>query len=596
MKKQERSALSEVEGEKMHKERHSLAHILAMAVLKKFPEAKLGIGPVIDNGFYYDFLLPEALSDKDLPKIRKDMQKIIQQKVEFKKNIVSREEALKKAKANNDPFKEELINALPANEEISFYSSGDFADLCRGPHVNDSSEINPKAFALTSTAGAYWRGDEKNQMLTRVYGVAFETKEELDEYLELLAEAKKRDHRKLGKEMDLFVFSELIGPGLPVYTPKGASIRKGIVDFSNALQKTIGYDEVHSPQINKAELFKISGHYDKFKDDMISAKSHYSKEEFFLKPMNCPQHTQIYASRKRSYRDLPLRYADSANLFRDEKPGEMSGLTRLRCFSQDDGHSFCREDQIEIEFKNVLDIINQALEVYGLDYFVRLSLWDPKQKEKYLGDASVWEKSQALLEKLLKDNKIKYETEIGEAAFYGPKMDIVAKDALKREWQISTIQLDFNMPVRFKLTYTDKDGSEKNPVMIHRAITGSPERFMGILIEHYGGAFPLWLAPTQIKIISVGEGHIEHCQKMAKEFNEEGVRIELDISDETVGNKIRKSSQEKIPYTLVIGDKEMNSKDLSVRVRGKQDLLNISKEEFITKIKTDIKNRSLELL
>ncbi|MBT4210110.1 MAG: threonine--tRNA ligase [Candidatus Komeilibacteria bacterium] len=596
MKKQERSALSEVEGEKMHKERHSLAHILAMAVLKKFPEAKLGIGPVIDNGFYYDFLLPEALSDKDLPKIRKDMQKIIQQKVEFKKNIVSREEALKKAKANNDPFKEELINDLPANEEISFYSSGDFADLCRGPHVNDSSEINPKAFALTSTAGAYWRGDEKNQMLTRVYGVAFETKEELDEYLELLAEAKKRDHRKLGKEMDLFVFSELIGPGLPVYTPKGASIRKGIVDFSNALQKTIGYDEVHSPQINKAELFKISGHYDKFKDDMISAKSHYSKEEFFLKPMNCPQHTQIYASRKRSYRDLPLRYADSANLFRDEKPGEMSGLTRLRCFSQDDGHSFCREDQIEIEFKNVLDIINQALEVYGLDYFVRLSLWDPKQKEKYLGDASVWEKSQALLEKLLKDNKIKYETEIGEAAFYGPKMDIVAKDALKREWQISTIQLDFNMPVRFKLTYTDKDGSEKNPVMIHRAITGSPERFMGILIEHYGGAFPLWLAPTQIKIISVGEGHIEHCQKMAKEFNEEGVRIELDISDETVGNKIRKSSQEKIPYTLVIGDKEMNSKDLSVRVRGKQDLLNISKEEFITKIKTDIKNRSLELL
>ena len=596
MKKQERSALSEVEGEKMHKERHSLAHILAMAVLKKFPEAKLGIGPVIDNGFYYDFLLPEALSDKDLPKIRKDMQKIIQQKVEFKKNIVSREEALKKAKANNDPFKEQLINDLPANEEISFYSSGDFADLCRGPHVNDSSEINPKAFALTSTAGAYWRGDEKNQMLTRVYGVAFETKEELDEYLELLAEAKKRDHRKLGKEMDLFVFSELIGPGLPVYTPKGASIRKGIVDFSNALQKTIGYDEVHSPQINKAELFKISGHYDKFKDDMISAKSHYSKEEFFLKPMNCPQHTQIYASRKRSYRDLPLRYADSANLFRDEKPGEMSGLTRLRCFSQDDGHSFCREDQIEIEFKNVLDIINQALEVYGLDYFVRLSLWDPKQKEKYLGDASVWEKSQALLEKLLKDNKIKYETEIGEAAFYGPKMDIVAKDALKREWQISTIQLDFNMPVRFKLTYTDKDGSEKNPVMIHRAITGSPERFMGILIEHYGGAFPLWLAPTQIKIISVGEGHIEHCQKMAKEFNEEGVRIELDISDETVGNKIRKSSQEKIPYTLVIGDKEMNSKDLSVRVRGKQDLLNISKEEFITKIKTDIKNRSLELL
>jgi threonyl-tRNA synthetase len=580
--------------EKMHKIRHSLSHILAMAVLQKFPDAQLAIGPVIDNGFYYDFLLPDNLSDKDLPKLEKQMKKIISQKIKFEKTVSSRDEALKKSKGQD--FKVELINELPKDEEISFYSSGDFADLCAGPHVEYSTEINLKAFKLTSTAGAYWRGDENNQMLTRVYGVAFETKEELDEYLELLAEAKKRDHRKLGKEMDLFVFSELVGPGLALYTPKGASIRKEIIDFSNELQKTIGYSEVHSPQINKAELFKISGHYEKFKDDMITAQSHYSKEEFFLKPMNCPQHTQIYASRKRSYRDLPLRYADSANLFRDEKPGELSGLTRLRCFSQDDGHSFCREDQIEVEFKNVLDIIHKALEVYGLDYFVRLSLWDPAKKEKYLGDASVWEKSQALLEKLLKDNKIKYETEIGEAAFYGPKMDIVAKDALKREWQISTIQLDFNMPVRFKLTYTDKDGSEKNPVMIHRAITGSPERFMGILIEHYGGAFPLWLAPVQIKIISVGEGHIEFCQKMADEFDNENIRIELDTSDETVGNKIRKSSQEKIPYTLVIGDKEMNSKDLSVRVRGQEDLLNISKEEFTTKIKTNIQNRSLELL
>jgi len=329
---------------------------------------------------------------------------------------------------------------------------------------------------------------------------------------------------------------------------------------------------------------------------MISAQSHYSKEEFFLKPMNCPQHTQIYASRKRSYRDLPIRYADFANLFRDEKPGELSGLTRLRCFSQDDGHSFCREDQIKSEFKNVLDIINQALAVYNLDYFVRLSFWDPEHKEKYLGDEAVWEKSQSLLEQLLKDNNIKYETTTGEAAFYGPKMDIVAKDALKREWQISTIQLDFNMPVRFDLTYTDKDGGEKHPVMIHRAIVGSPERFMGILIEHYAGAFPLWLSPVQIKIISVGEGHIEYCQKLAQEFNDENIRVELDSSDETVGNKIRKSSQEKIPYTLVIGDNEMNSQDLAVRVRGKQELLNISQIEFITKIKTNIAKRTLELL
>jgi len=580
--------------EKMHKVRHSLSHILAMAVLQKFPDAKLAIGPTIDNGFYYDFLLPTSLSDTDLPKLEKQMKKIISQKIKFEKNVVSREEALKKSKTQ--PFKIELINELPADEEISYYTSGEFVDLCAGPHVEFSTEINSKAFKLTTTAGAYWRGDENNQMLTRIYGVAFETQEELDEYLAMLEEAKKRDHRKLGKELDLFTFSELVGQGMPLYTPKGAGLRREIINFSNELQKTIGFSEVHSPQINKAELFKISGHYEKFKDDMIAATSHYSKEEFFLKPMNCPQHTQIYASRKRSYRDLPIRYADFANLFRDEKPGELSGLTRLRCFSQDDGHSFCREDQIEDEFKNVLGIIHNALEVYGLNYFVRLSLWDPENKEKYLGDEAVWEKSQTLLEKLLKDNDIKYETETGEAAFYGPKMDIIAKDALKREWQISTIQLDFNMPVRFELTYTDKDGSEKNPVMIHRAIIGSPERFMGILIEHYGGSFPLWLAPVQIKIISVGEGHIEYCKKLASEFTRENIRVELDSSDETVGNKIRKSSQEKIPYTLVIGDKEMNSKNLSVRVRGEEKLLDIPQIDFITKIKNDIKARNSELL
>lgn len=582
--------------EKMHKVRHSLAHIMAMAVLKKFPEAKLGIGPVIENGFYYDFLLPDKLSETDLPKIRKEMQKIVQQKVEFKKTIVSRDAALKKAKEANDPFKVELINDLPKDEEISFYSSGEFSDLCRGPHVENSSQINAKAFALTSVAGAYWRGDENNQMLTRVYGVAFESPEELNEYLQMVEEAKKRDHRKLGKEMDLFAFSEIVGQGLPLYTPKGATMRREIIDLSNELQRSIGFEEVHSPQMNKAELFKTSGHYDKFKDDMIAAKSNYSKEEFFLKPMNCPQHTQIYASRKRSYRDLPIRYSDTANLFRDEKPGELSGLTRLRCFSQDDGHSFCREDQIKTEFENVLGIINKSLEIYELEYFVRLSLWDPKQKEKYLGDAKVWEKSQKLLEDLLIENEIDYVTETGEAAFYGPKMDIIAKDALRREWQISTIQLDFNMPVRFDLTYTDSDGSEKNPVMVHRAIIGSPERFMGILIEHYGGNFPLWLSPTQIKIISVGEGHIEHCQALAKEFAEQDLRVELDTSSETVGNKIRKTTQEKVPYALVIGDKEMNSKNLSVRVRGKKDLLDITKIDFINQIKEHIQKRAPKLL
>lgn len=583
-----------VKEEKINKVRHSLSHILAMAVLQKFPDAKLGIGPTIEDGFYYDFLLPDKLSDADLPKLEKAMKRIIASKIEFKKEIVSRKEALNKSK--DAPFKIELINDLPESEEISYYSCGDFEDLCSGPHIEVSTDINPKAFKLTATAGAYWRGDENNQMLTRIYGVAFDSPEELDEYLKLLEEAKKRDHRKLGKQLDLFAFSDLVGQGLPLYTPKGAAMRREIINFSNQLQKTIGFAEVHSPQINKEDLFKISGHYDKFKDDMISASSHYSKEVFYLKPMNCPQHTQIYASRKRSYRDLPIRYADFANLFRDEKPGELSGLTRLRCFSQDDGHSFCREDQIESEFKNNLDIINQALSTYGLNYFIRLSLWDPEHKEKYLGDEKVWEKSQKLLEKLLKDNKIKYVSEIGEAAFYGPKMDIVAKDALKREWQISTIQLDFNMPQRFKLSYTDKDGNEKTPIMIHRAVIGSPERFMGILIEHYGGAFPMWLSPIQLKIISVGETHIKYCQKLADEFAQDNIRVELDTSDETVGNKIRKSSQEKIPYTLVIGDKEMNSKNLSIRIRDKKDLLEISKDKFISKLKESIAKRHLDLL
>ncbi len=579
--------------EKIDNIRHSLSHIMAMAVIKKFPKAKLGIGPIIANGFYYDFLLPDKLSETDLPELEKEMKKIIQQKLEFTKTIVSKKEAL--AKVKGQKFKEELINDLPKDEKISFYTSGNFTDLCAGPHVKNSSEINPEAFKLTHIAGAYWKGSEQNQMLTRIYGVTFNSKPELEKHLKLVEEAKNRDHRKLGKELDLFTFSELVGQGMPLYTPKGTILRKEIVNLSNELQQTIGFEEVHSPQINKAELFKISGHYDKFKGDMISAISHYSKEEFFLKPMNCPQHTQIFASKKRSYRDLPIRYADFANLFRDEKPGELSGLARLRCFSQDDGHSFCREDQIESEFKNILDIINKALNIYGLEYYIRLSLWDPKQKEKYLGDAKVWDKSQQLLEKLLKNNKIKYETATGEAAFYGPKMDIIAKDVLGREWQISTIQLDFNMPVRFKLVYTDKDGKEKNPVMIHRAIIGSPERFMGIIIEHYAGAFPLWLSPVHIKLLTVSDKHVDFANKLKEEFIEQGLRVEVDSSDETLGNKIRKNAKEKIPYTLVLGDKEKGSDKLAVRVRGEKELWNVSKSEFIKSAKDKINKRSLKL-
>ncbi len=590
--------------------RHSLAHVMAASVLKLWPQTRFGVGPIIDNGFYYDIEIPgTSLKEQDLKKIAKTMKKMIQSKESFTHSEIAIDEAIAKFSKLNQPYKIELLNNLktkgstrlddaeqkvmPQGEsKISLYQTGEFLDLCKGPHVEDSGELKNIAFCLHKLAGAYWRGNEENQMLTRIYGLAFASQTELDEHLELLAEAEKRDHRKLGRELELFVFSDLIGPGLPIYTPKGTIIRNEIINFSRELQSAIGYEEVHSPQMNKAELFKTSGHYEKFKDDMILAKSHYTDEEYFLKPMNCPQHTQIYASQKRSYRNLPLRYADFANLFRDEKPGELAGLTRLRCFSQDDGHSFCREDQIEQEFKYVLNIVKQALDTYGLDYQIRLSLWDEDNQDKYLGDKKIWNKSQKLLEKLLIDNKVKYFVAEGEAAFYGPKMDIIATDALKREFQISTIQLDFNMPKRFELKYTDDKGKEQTPVMIHRAIVGSPERFMGILIEHYGGVFPVWLSPVQVSIISVGEDHQEYCEKLSQKLKDADIRVEVDSADATVGNKIRKAVKQKIPYILVIGDKEINSDDLMVRVRGRKNLLKISESKFITKIQTEITNRT----
>jgi len=478
-----------MEQENLFEIRHSLSHLLAGAVLSFYPDAKLAIGPAIDNGFYYDFEFSAPINDKDLGKIEQKMRELLKKWSTFEKKEISLDEA-KKIFANS-PYKLELIADIEKEgAKPTIYVSGDFTDLCAGPHVTTTKEILGGGFKLERIAGAYWRGDENNKMLTRIYGLAFESKEKLEEYIKKMEEARARDHKKLGKELGLFVFSELVGPGLPLYTFKGATIRKEIINYSNELQKSIGYQEVHTPNMNKAELFKVSGHYEKYKDDMIKAVSNYSKEEYFLKPMNCPQHTQLYAAEPRTYKELPLRIADFANLYRDERPGELSGLTRLRCFCQDDAHAFCREDQIKQEFKNVLGIIHKALGTYKMtDYVVRLSLWDPNKREKYLGEPEIWEKSQSMLEEILIENKIEYVKAVGEAALYGPKMDIVTKDSIGREWQISTIQLDLIMPERFKLTYVDKDGKEKRPVMIHRAITGSPERLMGILIEHYAGKF-----------------------------------------------------------------------------------------------------------
>ena len=444
---------------------------------------------------------------------------------------------------------------------------------------------------LDRVAGAYWRGDEKNKMLTRIYGLAFETKAELDAYLVQREEAIKRDHRKIAKEQDLLVFSDLIGSGMPMFTPKGNIVRNAIINFSRELNQELGFGEVHTPNFNKAELFKISGHYDKYKEDMLTVRSQYSEEDFFLKPMNCPQHTQIYASRPRSYRDLPIRYSDFANLYRDERPGELSGLTRLRCFAQDDGHSFCREDQIKSEFESVLGVVKKALTTYKMNYKIRLSLWDPKKPEKYLGSPEVWERSQKLLEDILNENKIEYEKGLGEAAIYGPKMDIIMKDSLGREWQISTIQLDFIMPERFKLAYTDTDGKEKTPVMIHRAIIGSPDRFMGILIEHVSGNFPLWLAPVQAKIIPVRTNHNEYAQEVFKMLKDSGIRADLDDADEGLGKKVRDAKNNKLPYWIVLGDKEIEAGKVTLESRDAGQLGQITKEELVSKFLEEIKNK-----
>ncbi|OGH68578.1 MAG: threonine--tRNA ligase [Candidatus Magasanikbacteria bacterium RIFCSPLOWO2_02_FULL_44_11] len=581
-----------MDAQKLDAIRHSAAHMLAAAVFELYPGTKLAIGPTIENGFYYDFKFPEGvtLSENDLPKIEETMKKIAKGNHVFKRREVSAAEAKKFEK--DQPFKLELIKEFSKDgQNITLYESGPFTDLCRGGHVDNTSEIPLDGLKLHKVAGAYWRGDEKNPMLTRIYGLLFSNRKELAVYLNMLEEAKKRDHRRLGKELGLFVISDLVGSGMPLYTPKGATVRSSIINYSRALNKRIGFQEVHTPNINKAELFKVSGHYDKYKDDMLEVKSHYSDEVYYLKPMNCPQHTQIYAAEKRSYKDLPLRLADFANLYRDERPGELSGLTRLRCFSQDDGHCFCRDDQIEEEFNNVLMAIKEAVGTYGLSYWIRLSLRDPKQKEKYLGEDNTWEKAESTLRKLLKENAITFQEAVGEAAFYGPKMDIMAKDSIGREWQISTIQLDLNMPQRFCLTYVDKDGEEKHPVMIHRALVGSPERFMGILIEHYAGAFPLWLAPVQVQLVPVSAKHIDGALALGKELDSLDVRVATDTADETVGKKIRNAVSQKIPYIVVVGDKELGGEDWMIRIRGQEEQVKMSKNDFIDKVINEIKDR-----
>ncbi len=576
--------------EKLDNLRHSSAHLLAAAVLELYPEALPAIGPSVENGFYYDFDQLK-ISAEDLPRIEGKMQEIAKTWNSFEKLEVTADQA--KSDFVSNPYKQELIEELEKEgKSITLYKSGNFTDLCRGGHTPHPKN-DLKYFKLLKIAGAYWRGNEKNKMLTRIYGTAFPTKKELEDYLHLLEEADKRDHRKLGRDLDLFTFSELVGAGFPLYTPRGGIIRRELNNFIEDLQSRVGYQQVWTPQVAKAELFKVSGHYDKYKNDMFNVVSHYSEEEFFLKPMNCPQHTQIYAAKQRSYRDLPLRLTDFAMLYRDEKPGELNGLARVRSFSQDDCHIFCTEEQVDNEIDTALQMIKKVMATFGFSYRYRLSTRDREHPEKYLGQPEVWDKVEKWAEKIMQRNKIDFFIAEGEAAFYAPKMDLMATDALGREWQLSTVQIDFVMPERFGLNYTDRDGSLKIPVMIHRAILGSSERFLMILLEHFAGAFPVWLSPVQAVILPIADRHLNYALKLNENLLKNSIRSEIDERAETLSAKIRDAQLQKVPYMLVVGDEEEKSERVAVRSRDRGDLGKMPLQKFLEEIKMEIGDKKL---
>ncbi|MEN9338304.1 MAG: hypothetical protein RI945_29 [Candidatus Parcubacteria bacterium] len=577
--------------------RHTLSHILASVLLEKYADIKITLGPAIDNGFYYDvdFASEKPSVEKDYTDITEAMREKIKSGGTFSHKEVSREDALEYFAGNE--YKTELINEIAEKGEkitlytINYNNGKTFTDLCRGGHSDNISEIEIDSFKVTHTAGAYWRGNEKNKMLTRVYGLAFNNKSELEEYEAKIEEAKKRDHRKLGKELNLFTFSEYIGSGLPLYTEKGALIRRLLNEYVEELQTKAGYTQVWTPQIAKADLFKKSGHYDKYKDSMFKVVSNYSKEEFFLKPMNCPQHTQIYASQPRSYRDLPARFTDFAMLYRDEQPGELNGLARVRSFSQDDCHIFCTEEQVDHEIDVALEMTKKVMDTFGFKYKYRLSTRDPNNLDKYLGNPETWDKVEKWAEKIMQRNKIEYIPGPGEAAFYAPKMDLIATDALGREWQLSTVQIDFVMPERFGLEYTDKDGSKKHPVMLHRAIIGSPERFIMILLESTSGNLPLWLSPTQLSIIPVNiEAHGEYAKNVFEKLKEKNIRCELEDGKDGLGKKVRYAKDMKYPYWIVIGNKEVEENKVTLESRSGEKF-NLSLEELIDKFEIEIKEK-----
>jgi threonyl-tRNA synthetase len=609
--------MADQQNDQLHAMRHSLAHIMATAVTTLWPEAKLGVGPVVENGFYYDIDIPNVtISTDDFKKIEEQMRKIVNQKQDFVKSEKSIDEALVWAKEAKQSYKEELLNDLKragttvakdldtdelgtitegdsAVENVSFYTNGEFTDLCRGPHAENTGKTG--AFKLMRVAGAYWRGKEGNPQMQRLYGVAFETKEELHNHLQMLEEAKKRDHRKLGQELDLFTFSTIIGSGLPLFTPRGTILREELNDFAQAFRIKRGYQKVWIPHIAKIDTYKTSGHYEKF-PELLKFVSTESGDELALKPVNCPHHTQIYAARPHSYRDLPIKYLETTTVYRDEKSGEMGGLNRVRAITQDDSHVFCTDEQVEQIFAELIEDAQSLYGQLGLALSLRLSFRD--ESDSYLGELATWEKAESSIKRLAEEFKLDYEVGVGEAAIYGPKMDFMATDALGRKTQLATVQLDYAQPERFELEYTSEDGSKQRPVMVHCALLGSLERFLSIYIEHTAGRFPIWLAPEQLRVIQVKDSpeldaFVDEIATLAKENL---IRVQIDRSNESVGKKIRNSELMKVPYTVVVGEKELETKELSPRVRG--DLAVENREEkayplenFVASIAHEAKGR-----
>ena len=562
--------------------RHTTSHILAQAIKRLYPEARLAIGPAIDNGFYYDF---DNLSIKqeDLEKIETEMKNIIKENLKIEAFKLPREEAIKLMQDRNEPYKVELINDIPEGEDISFFKQGEFVDLCVGPHLLYTKGV--KAFKLLNITGAYWRGNEKNKMLHRIYGTAFESKEKLQEYLDMMEEAKKRDHRKLGKELELFFLDET-APGMPYWLPKGMKMLNTLIEFWRKIHEARGYQEFSGPLLNSSSLWRTSGHWDHYKEDMFVLTDVDGNEQA-LKPMSCPNSIKVFASKLRSYKELPLRFNDIDVIHRNEKSGELNGLFRVRMFRQDDSHNYVTEEQIGSEIKDIIEIAKKIYGVFGLEFKLTLST----RPDDYMGDIEVWNRAEADLKSVLDEicGENNYIVNEGDGAFYGPKIDIKMKDCLGREWQMGTIQLDFQLPSRFNISYIDKNGEKKTPILIHRAIFGSFERFIGIITEHYAGAFPLWISPVQVKILPISENEIEYAKQLELKLSNSGYRVEVDASDEKIGYKIRSAQMEKMPYMIIIGKNEVENNTISVRARNGEKLENIKLEEFIEKLDKEIK-------